>query len=71
MKRMIGRTIIAKQARTQGGGGFQTPLLPFVRNPPPPLCFLLVTPEVGLVDGRYPYPMALHDFRGWQKPSPL
>ena len=27
--------------------------------------FLLVTPEIGLVDGRYPYPMALYDFRRW------
>ena len=48
------------QARTQPWGfGVQTP-----PPPPPPLwlCqffifYLLVTPEVGLVDGRYPYPI--------------
>ena len=48
------------QARTQGGGGGFRGF-----KPPPPfgydiyifLFFLLVTPEVGLVDGRYPYPI--------------
>ena len=59
--------------------GVQTPPLctdgvlephPLYANPPPLFFFfffffffLLVTPEIGLVDGRYPYPMALHDFR--------
>ena len=52
----------------RGGGGFGVqPPSPFVRKPPPFFFFffffLLVTPEIGLVDGRYPYPMALHDCR--------
>ena len=66
----------AMQARTQGGFGIHPPPLctdgvlkppPFVRTPPPPwfFFFLLVTPEVDQVDGRYPYPKALHDFRRW------
>ena len=45
--------ILIRRVRRGGGGGGSNP-------PPLWLChffFLLVTPEIGLVDGRYPYPI--------------
>ena len=40
-----------------GGWGVQTPFPLGYVNFVLFSCFLLVTPEVGLVDGRYPYPI--------------